>query len=157
MILLTVGTQLPFDRLVRLVDDLAVDLGHAVFAQIGAGSYKPRNMKYAAFLRPAEFDELIREAPFLISHAGIGSLLAAQRHHKPIVLFPRRAELNEHRNDHQLATVRALDGGVGVYVARTEAELRLQLSGRGRFEPALPRRAQLARLNRRLVDFISRG
>ena len=40
MIFVTVGSQLPFDRLVRAVDDWAAgNGGAAAFAQIGASSY----------------------------------------------------------------------------------------------------------------------
>jgi UDP-N-acetylglucosamine transferase subunit ALG13 len=47
MIFLTVGTQFPFDRLVRAVDE-AFDNGaidEEVFAQIGETSYRPRNFE----------------------------------------------------------------------------------------------------------------
>ncbi|MGO7205561.1 glucuronosyltransferase, partial [Rhizobium ruizarguesonis] len=43
MILVTVGTQLPFDRLVKAVDTFATELSKPVLAQIGRGSYTPQN------------------------------------------------------------------------------------------------------------------
>jgi len=52
MIFLTVGTQFPFDRLVRAVDSI-IDKGlisETLFAQIGESSYKPRNFESAACL-----------------------------------------------------------------------------------------------------------
>lgn len=123
MILLTVGTQLPFDRFVEIVDRLAPTLPEPVFAQIGQGRYRPVNMEWQSFVGPIEFEQSIRACSFLISHAGIGTLVMAQKHHKPMILFPRRAALNEHRNDHQLATVRALEGRPGIRVAYEEADL----------------------------------
>jgi UDP-N-acetylglucosamine transferase subunit ALG13 len=123
VILLTVGTQLPFDRLVAAVDRIAPQLSAPVIAQIGAGRYIPQNMEWKAHLDPIEFDRMFRDASVVVSHAGIGTVLAAQKHRKPVVLFPRRADLREHRNDHQSATAAQLTGRRGVYVARTEEEL----------------------------------
>ncbi|AOL93009.1 glycosyltransferase [Porphyrobacter sp. LM 6] len=59
----------------------------------------------------------------IVSHAGIGTILTAARFAKPIVLIPRRAALEEHRNDHQLATVAQLATRPGILVARDETEL----------------------------------
>jgi UDP-N-acetylglucosamine transferase subunit ALG13 len=117
VILLTVGTQLPFDRFVTIVDALAPALPEPIFAQIGRGSYQPVNMVWKPFLGPVEFERLIDECSYLISHAGIGTLVMAQKHRKPMILFPRRAVLDEHRNDHQLSTGRALDGRPGIRIA----------------------------------------
>lgn len=123
MILLTVGTQLPFDRFVAIVDRLAPTLPEPVLAQVGHGIYRPRNMEWREHIDPIEFEQRIEDCSFLISHAGIGTLVMAQKHRKPMILFPRRAALNEHRNDHQLATVRALDGRAGMRVAYDEDDL----------------------------------
>jgi UDP-N-acetylglucosamine transferase subunit ALG13 len=124
VILLTVGTQLPFDRFVEVVDRLAPSLPERVFAQVGQASYRPVNMDWRGFVGPIEFEQLIRDCSFIVAHAGIGTVVMAQKHRKPIILFPRRAVLNEHRNDHQLATVRALDGRSGICVALDEDGLR---------------------------------
>jgi UDP-N-acetylglucosamine transferase subunit ALG13 len=71
-----------------------------------------------------EFDEKFGEADVVVAHAGIGTILKAQQHRKPLVLFPRRAAFGEHRNDHQLATCAQLRDRPGVYVADDEAELK---------------------------------
>lgn len=123
MILLTVGTQLPFDRFVRIVDQLAPGLPEPVFAQVGRGSYEPMNMRWQPYVDPIQFERCIQDCSFLISHAGIGTLVMAQKHRKPMILFPRLAALDEHRNDHQLATVRALQGRSGIQVAYDAADL----------------------------------
>lgn len=124
MILLTVGTQLPFDRLVRIVDDLAPDLPEPVVAQIGHGKYEPRNMDWRRVVPPQEFEQLVASANLIVAHAGIGTLVTAERHGKSLILFPRSAVLGEHRNDHQKATIRALSGRPGVGVATSPEQLR---------------------------------
>ncbi|MFO1534015.1 MAG: hypothetical protein ABR562_10205, partial [Thermoplasmatota archaeon] len=51
MIFVTVGSQLPFDRLVKAVDAWAGGNGEAAaFAQIGSSSYKPAHMDWAPYL-----------------------------------------------------------------------------------------------------------
>ena len=57
MIFVAVGTQLPFDRLIRSVDQWAGRSRHEVFAQIGPADYVPRNMPYARFISPDAYRE----------------------------------------------------------------------------------------------------
>ena len=135
MILLTVGTQLPFDRLVRAVDRIAADLDEPVFGQIGPASFIPQHMEWVETLAPAEFDQRAGRARLLVSHAGTGSILAAQRHELPVIIMPRRASLGEHRNDHQLATANGLTGRAGIYVARDADDI-AALIARTDLEPA---------------------
>lgn len=123
MIFLTTGTQLHFDRLVRAMDRIASNLGEEVFAQIGFGSYKPSHMNWSETVKPQQFEEMCRNANCIVSHAGIGTILTARRLGKPLIVFPRRAEFGEHRNDHQVATVKHLSHLQGVYVAEDEATL----------------------------------
>lgn len=132
MIFLTVGTQLPFDRLVRAVDKWAGDSGAPeVFAQIGDTPYRPAHMKWAPYLPATEFRRRIAAARLIVSHAGMGNLLAALEARKPLIVMPRRAALNEHRNDHQLATAKRLRQLPGVTVAEDESELAATLRAGG--------------------------
>lgn len=123
MILVTVGMQLGFDRLIAAMDRIAPGLGMPVIAQTGNGSYKARNMDVRPSITPGEFERLVKQAQLIVSHAGIGTVLTASRYDRPVLLMPRRAALGEHRNDHQLATVRGLGTRPGVLVAMDESEL----------------------------------
>lgn len=123
MILVTVGMQLGFDRLIEAMDEIAPGLGMPVIAQTGRGTYVPRHMDVRQKIAPAEFESLMGDARLIVSHAGIGTVLTAARCGKPVVLMPRRADLGEHRNDHQMATVRNLGGRTGVFIAMNEGEL----------------------------------
>ncbi len=123
MILVTVGMQLGFDRLIMAMDRLAPELGVLVIAQTGKGTYRPQHMDARAKIPSLEFEALMREAQLIVSHAGIGTVLSAVRCARPVVLLPRRAELGEHRNDHQMATARSLGGRPGILIAMTEEEL----------------------------------
>jgi Uncharacterized conserved protein len=123
VIIVTVGMQLGFDRLIAAMDALAPELAMPVIAQTGRGSYKPQNMEARVKIAPAEFEALMGEAQLIVAHAGIGTVLTAARCRKPILLMPRRADLGEHRNDHQPATVGKLAGRPGILVAADESEL----------------------------------
>ena len=43
MILVTIGTQAPFDRLIKIIDDLAIDINEPVIAQVYGGQYHAIN------------------------------------------------------------------------------------------------------------------
>ena len=123
MIVVTVGTQLPFDRLVRSMDLLVPHHPMPAIAQIGMTSYAPRHLQWHRSIPAIEFDATLRSASVIVSHAGTGTILMAQKLGKPIVVMPRRAALGEHRNDHQLGTVAQLLGRPGIFVAMDEGEL----------------------------------
>ena len=124
MIFVTVGAQMPFDRMIRAVDDRAGSRGrYDVFAQIGDTDYRPRNIRYSQFLDPSSFRDRVEQADAIIAHAGMGSILTALEFGKPILVFPRRGDLKETRNDHQVDTARQLLKQGRVNVAMDEFEL----------------------------------
>jgi UDP-N-acetylglucosamine transferase subunit ALG13 len=125
MILVTVGTQIPFDRLVAMVDAWVSQSGtkQKVVAQVGNSEFKSTNMEVFQSVEPEQFEKYIHDCDFIISHAGMGSILTALRVKKPIVIFPRNAALGEHRNDHQLATAGSFSNVDGVYVVNNKDEL----------------------------------
>jgi UDP-N-acetylglucosamine transferase subunit ALG13 len=126
VIFLTVGTQEPFDRLVRAVDAWAATSTIPVFGQLGAlrpPSYRPAHMDWAEFI-PADLYEMKHAAcRVMVAHAGMGSIISAQTAMKPLLILPRRAALGEHRNEHQLATAEKFAGRPGIHVASTEDEV----------------------------------
>ena len=136
MILVTVGTQVPFDRLVGAVDTwAAAHAGHEVVAQIGDGTV-PRHITWVKRMAVDEFAAKARACRAIVSHAGIGTVLTALELGKPLVVMPRRADLHEHRNDHQMATARWLTGKPGLWVAHTDVELDEAIHEAFRFVPA---------------------
>jgi len=128
MIFVTVGTDAPFDRLVRAVDSWAAGSGRDdVFAQIGVGGWRPPHLEWREMLEPPEFMERFRAASLVVAHAGMGTILTALRHGKPILVMPKKAALGEHRNEHQTATARHLRELQRVEVAFDEHELLAKL------------------------------
>ena len=124
VIFVTVGTQLPFDRLIRGVDLWAAEHPDIpVFGQTGtiAGDgYTPKHMEHSSTLPPSRYDELCREADLIIAHAGTGSFIKALTFGTPILAVPRKGALNEHRNDHQIATADQFSGRTGITIVDEE-------------------------------------
>ena len=128
MIFITVGTDQPFDRMLKTIDAWAAERGRTdLFAQIGAGAWQPRVIPFANFLSPPDFKERFQHASVIIGHAGMGTILTALGYGKPILVMPKRAFLGEQRNDHQLSTARHMMDLGNVTVAFDEAELREKL------------------------------
>lgn len=124
-IFVTVGAQMPFDRLVHAVDAWAQARGRVadVLAQIGPSEAAPAHVEHVRFLEPAAFDRAYEEADLIVAHAGTGSILAALERGKAIVVMPRRAALRETRNDHQVATAKAFASLGKIPVAWDETEI----------------------------------
>lgn len=123
MIFVVTGTQMPFDRLIRGLDEIAPQLDEEIVAQVNSSSYQPRHFKTIDMLPPDEFDLLFKRARLIVAHAGIGSIISAMECKKPIIIFPRVAVMGEHRNEHQLATAAKMKENGWVYVATNKEEL----------------------------------
>ncbi len=124
MIFVTVGTQLPFDRMIRTIDAWAAENKRTdVFAQIGPAIYRPKQIQFSEFLPSNECRKKIEQASVVIAHAGMGSIITALELGKPIIVMPRLCELGEHRNEHQVSTAKKfLEQGI-IHVAMDEKGL----------------------------------
>jgi UDP-N-acetylglucosamine transferase subunit ALG13 len=128
VIFLTVGTILPFDRLIRAVDDWARASGRGaeVFGQLcelGPDNYRPSHFEWAERLTPMDFRGRIEAADVIVAHAGIGTIVDGLTRGKRLLIMPRRHALREHVNDHQLETVRKFDGRAGLRIAMEPGEV----------------------------------
>lgn len=129
MIFLTVGTQLPFERLVEAVDLWAGEHPDTqVFAQVGDTLFTPKHMTYVKKLTPAEYSEKFSQAKVVVSHVGMGTIIAGLENAKPLVLMPRLASKGEHRNDHQLGTAEQFAKYKQISFVKTAEELAAALT-----------------------------
>lgn len=128
MIFCTIGTQAPFDRLLKIVDEVAANIDEEIIAQVDKSHYVAKNIKTIDFLPPDEFQKLFSSARMVVSHAGMGTIISAMTFQKPIIVFPRIAKLGEHRNEHQLATAEEMKALGYVYVANDAEELKSLLT-----------------------------
>lgn len=156
MIFLTVGTQFPFDRLVKSVDQ-AFDgrlINEEIFAQIGETSYKPLNFESVVSLEKNVFDKRLREASSVISHAGMGTITMALKNHKPLLVMPRLKRYREHVNDHQVATARKFEELGHILVAYETEELPVKIEELKTFVPR-KREAQPHVVAERIARFLN--
>jgi UDP-N-acetylglucosamine transferase subunit ALG13 len=139
VIFVTVGHHMPFDRLVQAVDEWAAERPDTdVFVQIGPGTYQPQHVPFTRYLDRGDFQQRVDACRLVVAHAGMGSILTALTHGRPILILPRRAALGEHRNDHQLATAEHLADREGITVAMDEAELATRLDDLSALETPPP-------------------
>ena len=120
MIVVTVGThEQPFDRLVQAAADLGGD--EALVVQYGTSQVRAGRGEWHDYLSFDELADLARDARVFVCHAGVGSIVLARRYgHRPIVV-PRKHELGEHVDDHQLSLARRL-GRAGVVTVLEDAD-----------------------------------
>lgn len=126
MIFTTVGTQLPFDRLIQSVDEVAPFFPNTEFiVQACRPKYKPRHVKTYDLLSPADFEAYMQTAELIISHAGVGTMFTAGRYRKPMIFCPRQGSLREHRNNHQVDTVNRLQHKFPLNIANNAEDLKI--------------------------------
>jgi len=156
MIFLTVGTQFPFDRFVRAVDNIFEKglIDEEIFAQIGETSYKPRNFESVVSLEKKVFDEHFKRASSVISHAGVGTITMALKNHKPLLVMPRLKRNREHVNDHQVATARKFEELGHILVAYETEELPVKIEELKTFVPR-KREAQPHAVAERIARFLN--
>lgn len=104
MIFVTLGTQdKPFNRLVEAVEK-QIERGtiqEEVIAQVGCTKFSSDKMKVIDYVQMEEFDQLMDKADLIITHAGVGSIIAGLEKHKKMIVAAREKVYGEHVNNHQ--------------------------------------------------------
>ena len=126
MIFVTIGNEqrYKFTRLLRKMDELAPEISEEIVMQIGFDSYRPDHCKYFSFVPHEEYLDLFKKSKLVISHCATGPIIYAKKFNKPIILFPRRADLGEHVDNHQIETAHSVEGIKGIQVVYHEDELK---------------------------------
>lgn len=108
MILVTLGTQdKEFKRLLVAIDEeiKKKNIKDKVIVQAGCTKYESDNMEIFDLIPSDKFEELIDKCDLLITHGGVGSILAGVTRNKPVIAAARLAKYDEHVNDHQLQII----------------------------------------------------
>jgi UDP-N-acetylglucosamine transferase subunit ALG13 len=153
VIFVTVGTQLPFERLVGAVEEWAARQSPRpdVLAQVGGGRVDYPHLRCVRTLDGRAYADAIAGARLLVAHAGTGSILTALDCGVPVILLPRDAVRGEHRDDHQMQTARQMERMGLVTVAWSEHDLASLIDR----EMAMPPSARQPRVrNSELVEFV---
>jgi UDP-N-acetylglucosamine transferase subunit ALG13 len=115
----------PFSRLVAAVADISEFLPQPVVIQHGYTPFVSDHCEAIPFLEMSEFQERIAFSTLLILHAGVGGILSALKCGKIPIIVPRRADLGEHIDNHQVDLGRALAGTGRVVVIEDVANLEI--------------------------------
>lgn len=155
LIFLTVGSALPFDRLVKIVDQAVAkgNIEQRVFAQIGDGDYVPQHMEYTRFLPKPDYEAVVSSSTAIISHAGIGSIVSALKLKIPLLVLPRSPNHGELVDHHQEKTAKAFAERGHLMVFFDERELKKCLADLNDFV-AVPRRPDAAGVAQAIGLFI---
>ena len=124
MIFVTVGSQLPFDRMTAAVVAWARARRRSdLFIQTGDSAVDVAGFESARMLDSAGIQRQFDRARVVVAHAGTGTMIECMLRGTPVIVMPRSAALHETRNDHQFATARKFATRSGVFVAWDETEL----------------------------------
>ena len=132
LVFVTVGTDHhPFHRLVDWIDGwLASPEGAGVRCIVQYGTSKrPERAESYDYLPYPEMERLSKEAVAVVSHGGPGSLMLVRWHGKRPIAVPRRHELGEHVDNHQVVFTSRLAQEGEVELVQDEAGFREALRG----------------------------
>ena len=104
LILVQLGThELEFPRMLQLIEQCIVNgvIDEKVIVQRGNTKYQSDKMELVEYLSYGEMENLTKEAHYILTHGGTGSITTSIRHGKKVVAFPRLKKYNEHNDDHQ--------------------------------------------------------
>lgn len=129
LIFASVGSMLPFERLVRAVDEWARDNpSEAVFIQIGAARYEPRHAPFARMIPMAEYRQRLQDCDLFVAHVGMGSILQALEDRKQMLMLARHQDWGEHTTDHQIHSARRFGHLPGLEIVDTVEDLHRKMS-----------------------------
>lgn len=103
MIFLTIGNGPQFNRLIKVVDEALNKIkyeGEIVY-QIGSSDYKPKYGSIFNLLSKEQYNLYLKNADFIICHAGEGIMTDCIKLLKKPIVMPRLAVYKEVKNDHQ--------------------------------------------------------
>lgn len=134
MIFVTVGThEQPFNRLIKAVDDLKADgtisVDETVLIQTGFSTYEPQHCSWTKFLSYEDIQRYMHDARIVVTHGGPSSFLTPLQIGKIPIVMPRKAEYDEHINNHQVDFVEAVANRFGnIIVVNEKPELALAIT-----------------------------
>lgn len=113
MILVMLGTQKnSFHRLLEEIQK-CIDkkvINEEVVVQAGSTKFKSKDMKIFDLISTRKLNKLIKEANYVITHGGVGSIVTCLKMDKKVIAAPRFHKYDEHVNDHQLQIIQTFDG-----------------------------------------------
>ena len=154
-VFLTVGSQLPMDRLVGAVEKVITHKSYiSCIAPVGESKLELERMVAFNTLSEDKFIEYAKNSDLLISHAGMGNILLAEELQKPILVLARSAKFDESVNDHQKDTLLGLSSKHFIFQMESENDVEKGLHWFKSWKPKridVPERTQLINSLRRYI------
>jgi len=125
-VFVTVGLERkPYERLLQAVDEAAGKgwIPADTLVQSGHNKFLFQHCKTVPFLSFDELQESVHAADLVIAHGGVGSVLMALEQRKIPLVLPRRADLGEHVDNHQIEFVKRMEEEGRVMAAYDTREL----------------------------------
>ncbi len=140
MIFVMLGTQNnSFNRLLKEIDKLIENqtINEEVIVQAGYTKYQPKSekMKVIDFISREELDTFEKDANFIITHGGVGSIITSLEKGKKVIAVPRLHEYGEHVNNHQKEIVEKFNRGGNIIGIQSIEELEEAIKRVKDFEP----------------------
>lgn len=105
MIFVVLGTWgMPFLRPIIEIENLVKngDIKEDVIVQAGNTTFFSQYLKIIDFFDKQNFDETFSNASYIITQAGVGSIMNGLKFKKKVIAIARLEKYKEHINDHQL-------------------------------------------------------
>ena len=119
-----------FDRFFVALDECWELLPSPVVVQKGRYSYSLPTTTLYDFIEPTAHSKLMESSDLIVTHAGVGSIISANRAGKIPLVMPRLATFLEHVNDHQLYYAESMNACGRAHIFQNAKDLRAHfLSG----------------------------
>ncbi len=112
MIIVSLGThERNFFRLVKEIEKLIQEkkIKEKTIIQLGYTKYGVKGAECHDFIPFNRMKRYIRNSSIMITHGGVGSIMDALSFGKIPIVVPRRKELNEHSDDHQMQITKEME------------------------------------------------
>lgn len=112
----------------RWVDAWAAERSGSARCLVQCGTSRPpTHAEWSPYLSHHELQSALDDASAVVSHAGPGTIIECRRRGIVPIVVPRRPELGEHVDEHQVRFSHRLAVSGGILVCEEESELRSHL------------------------------
>ena len=138
MILVMLGTQK--NSFYRLLDEVQKCINkkiinEKVVVQAGYTKYESKDMEIFDLVSTKKINEYVKEANYIITHGGVGSIVTCLKMGKKVIAVPRYHQYDEHVNDHQLQIIQTFDGQGFIKGLKNVSELETAIKELPEFKP----------------------
>lgn len=138
LILVQLGThELEFPRMLQLIEKCIEEgvIEEKVIVQRGNTRYQSDKMEFVEYLSYKEMEALTKEAHYILTHGGTGSIITSIRCGKKVIAFPRLKKYNEHNDDHQEEILDVMESEGYIKVCHDGEDLALIIKDLKDFKP----------------------